>query len=110
MTSDPGICHNRSLTVRGRLSCYFIQTKLTSFLSRLGTGESNHRHWTKTGLPLSLSCSTRALEARKEQDLPPSIEVFWLEASFNDGVFGVRRGFVRKGFIILLWGDVGEHF
>ena len=39
------------------------------------------------------------------------MEDFWLEAaSFNDGVLGVRRGLCRKGFLILLCGDVGEHF
>ena len=41
-------------------------------LSKVGTGESNHLHWTRTGLPRSLSVSILVLEARKEQLRPPS--------------------------------------
>ena len=41
---------------------YFL-TWLVLFCSKLGTGESNHLHWTRTGLPLSVSCSILVLDA-----------------------------------------------
>ena len=81
----------------------------------VGTGESNHLHWTRTGLPRSLSRSILVLEARKEQVLPPSRPGRGV-TSLMLGVLGRRKGRELKGFLSLLCdgeagadlGDTGE--
>ena len=93
--------------------CFTDLTSVTSgssLLSKLGIGESNHRHWTKTGLPLSVSCSILVLEARNEQLLPPNnVGLCGGEHSLIDGVFGSIKGFEIKGLINFLCdGDVKE--
>ena len=73
-------------------------------LSKVGTGESNHLHWTRTGLPLSLSVSILVLEARKEQLRPPSKVGLELPRGVTSemlGVLGRRKGREMKGFLIL---------
>ena len=70
-------------------------------LWRVGTGESNHLHWTRTGLPRSLSRSILVLEARKEQVLPPSRPGRGV-TSLMLGVLGRRKGRELKGFLSLL--------
>ena len=73
-------------------------------LSKVGTGESNHLHWTRTGLPLSLSVSILVLEARKEQLRPPSsagLELPIGVTSLMLGVLGRRNGREMNGFLIL---------
>ena len=73
-------------------------------LSKVGTGESNHLHWTRTGLPRSLSESILVLEARKEQLRPPSrvgLELLIGVTSEMLGVLGRRKGREMKGFLIL---------
>ena len=67
----------------------------------VGTGESNHLHWTRTGLPRSLSRSILVLEARKEQVLPPSRPGRGV-TSLMLGVLGRRKGRELKGFLSLL--------
>ena len=73
-------------------------------LSKVGTGESNHLHWTRTGLPLSLSVSILVLEARKEQLRPPSRVGLELPSGVTSemlGVLGRRKGREMNGFLIL---------
>ena len=73
-------------------------------LSKVGTGESNHLHWTRTGLPRSLSESILVLEARKEQLRPPSrvgLELPMGVTSEMLGVLGRRKGREMNGFLIL---------
>ena len=66
-----------------------------------GSGDSNHRHWTRTGLSLSLSFSTLAFEERKEQLRDPRRAGRGGGGhSDKEGLLGNISGFGMKGRVV----------